>query len=91
VAAATKATTTVSTKGQVILPKAIRDAKNWGAGKELVVEETADGVLLRASRPFPATRPDEVFGSLFQRGKRLNDAAIEKALRAAAKRRYAGD
>jgi AbrB family looped-hinge helix DNA binding protein len=90
-APAVKAITTVSTKGQVILPKAIRDAKNWGPGKELVVEETADGVLLRASRPFAPTKPEEVFGSLAYHGKRLSDEDIEKALGAAAKRRYARD
>ena len=88
---AKKATTTVSTKGQVILPKPIRDAKGWGAGKELIVEETREGVLLRAARPFAPTKPEEVFGSLSHHGKRLSDQDIEKALRAAAKRRHARD
>jgi AbrB family looped-hinge helix DNA binding protein len=83
---AKKATTTVSTKGQVILPKAIRDSKGWGAGKELIVEVTGDGVILRAARPFAPTKPEEVFGSLSRHGKRLSDEDIEKALRAAAKR-----
>ena len=88
---AKKATTVVSTKGQVILPKPIRDSKGWGAGKELIVEETRDGVLLRAVRPFPLTKPEEVFGSLSHHGKQLGDEDIEEALRAAAKRRYARD
>ena len=52
-ALAKKATTIVSTKGQVILPKAIRDSKGLGAGKEFVVEETREGVLLRGC---PAVR-----------------------------------
>jgi AbrB family looped-hinge helix DNA binding protein len=90
-ALARRATTVVSTKGQVILPKPIRDSKGWGAGKELIVEETRDGVLLRAARPFPPTKAEEVFGSLSHRGKRLSDQDIEKALSAAAKRRYARD
>jgi len=89
-ALAKKATTVVSTKGQVIVPKAIRDSKGWGAGKELVVEETREGVLLRAARPFAPTKPEEVFGSLSHHGKRLSDQDIEKALHAAAKR-YARD
>ena len=38
-----KRTTTVSTKGQVILPKAIREARHWPAGTELVVEDTPRG------------------------------------------------
>ena len=34
-AATKKATTVMSTKGQVILPKAIREAKNWARGCDL--------------------------------------------------------
>lgn len=90
-ALAKKATTLVSTKGQVILPKAVRDSKGWRAGKELVVEETREGVLLRPARPFAPTKPEEVFGSFSYHGKRLSDQDIEKALSAAAKRLYARD
>jgi bifunctional DNA-binding transcriptional regulator/antitoxin component of YhaV-PrlF toxin-antitoxin module len=50
-------TTTVSTKGQVIVPKAIGQSRRWGPRARLVVEETADGgrpVEIRA-----LSRPDE--------------------------------
>lgn len=57
-------TTTVSTKGQVILPKAIRDQKHWGAGTKLLVEETAEGVLLRPVPIFAPSDIDAIFGSL---------------------------
>lgn len=90
-ALAKRATTVVSTKGQVILPKAIRDGRGWCPGQPLVVEETQDGVLLRAASPFAPSRLEEVFGSLSHHGKRLSDRDIEKALRGAAKRRYARD
>ena len=53
-------TTTVSTKGQVILPKAIRERRHWAAGTQLIVEETADGVLLRSAPLFAPTRPEDV-------------------------------
>ena len=46
-ASAEKLTTTVSTKGQIILPKAIRLKREWDAGTRLTVEETPDGVLLK--------------------------------------------
>ena len=39
-------TTTVSTKGQVILPKAIRQRRDWDAGTRLLVEETPEGRAL---------------------------------------------
>jgi hypothetical protein len=82
-----KAKTVVSTKGQVISHKTIRDSKGRGAGKELIVEARRDGVVLRAARPFAATKTEEVFGSFSHHGKRLSDQDIEKALSAAAKRR----
>jgi AbrB family looped-hinge helix DNA binding protein len=73
-------TTTVSTKGQVILPKAIRERRNWAPGTRLVVEDTPDGVLLRAAAVFAPMRPEDVAGMLPYRGapKTLNemDAAI---------------
>jgi AbrB family looped-hinge helix DNA binding protein len=83
-------TTVLSTKGQVILPKAIRDEKNWSPGARLVVESTPEGVLLRPERLFPVTKFEEVRGCLSRKGKKaLSLDEIDAALRAAAKRRYA--
>jgi AbrB family looped-hinge helix DNA binding protein len=56
------ATTVVSTKGQVILPKAIRDAMQWQSGSRLTVEQTADGVLLRSESDLPSLAVEEVAG-----------------------------
>jgi AbrB family looped-hinge helix DNA binding protein len=42
------AQTTVSSKGQIVLPKAIRDKRRWKAGTKLTVEERPEGVLLRS-------------------------------------------
>ena len=56
--------TKVSTKGQVILPKAIRDKRGFGPGAELIVEERPEGVLLRPSPKAGATRYEDVRGSL---------------------------
>ena len=61
---AAKSTTTLSAKGQVILPAAIRRRHNWRAGTRLTVEETADGVLLRPTPAFPSTTTEQVFGCL---------------------------
>lgn len=58
------ATTTVSTKGQVILPKSIRQSKHWDAGTRLIVEDTPDGVILRKAPAFAPTTPDTVFSIL---------------------------
>ena len=62
-AAAEKLTTTVSSKGQVILPSALRQRRAWAAGTRLTVEETEDGVLLKPAPAFAETRPEDVFRS----------------------------
>ena len=56
--------TIVSTKGQVILPKAIRDQRRWQAGTRLTVEDTPDGVLLRSEPLGAKTTVDQVAGML---------------------------
>ena len=43
--------TVLSSKGQVIIPKALRAARRWGPGTQLEVHETPDGVLLRPAVP----------------------------------------
>lgn len=40
-------TTLLSSKGQVIIPKAVRVALRWGPGTRLEVQDTPEGVLLR--------------------------------------------
>jgi len=37
----------ISTRGRVVVPKAIRDKRRWKAGMRLTVEERPDGVLLK--------------------------------------------
>jgi AbrB family looped-hinge helix DNA binding protein len=80
-----KTTTTVSTKGQVILPHAIRRKRHWGPGTKLIVEDTPEGVLLKAAPLFPPTRLEDVYGSMKYDGppKTIEDmeAGIDAALR----------
>lgn len=68
-AGAKKFTTVVSAKGQVILPSAIRQRRQWEAGTRLTVEDTPQGVLLKPAPAFAATRPQDVFGVLAYKGK----------------------
>ena len=82
-------TTTVSTKGQVILPKAIRQARRWEAGTRLTVENTPEGVLLRPEPMFAETRLEEVFGCLAYRGTPKTLEEMEAGVLAEAKRRHA--
>lgn len=75
-----KPTTTLSTKGQLILPQGIRQRRQWGPGTRLVVEDTPDGVLLKAAPVFPPTRPEQVFGSAKRKGPAISLQAMEEAV-----------
>ena len=80
-------TTVISTKGQVILPKAIRDQRHWAAGTRLTVENTPEGVLLRATPAFPETSIDAVFGSLRYSGPALTIEEMDAVIAREAQRR----
>lgn len=85
-----KLTTRLSTKGQVILPKLLRDHLQWSAGTRLIVEEAGDGVLLRKAPLFAASSVDQAFGMLARPGKAKSLEEMEAAVQAEARRR-AGD
>jgi AbrB family looped-hinge helix DNA binding protein len=89
VAAGETLVTTVSTKGQVILPKAIRQRRNWAAGTRLVVEDTPEGVFLKAAPVFAPTRPEDVAGMLAYRGRPKTLEEMDAAITAEVKRRRA--
>ena len=83
-------TTSVSTKGQIILPKAMRDQLGWTAGTRLTVEYTADGLVLKPlTKAFPPTRPEDVFGCLKFTGKPKTLAEMDAGTNDEARRRHA--
>jgi len=86
-----KLTTTVSTKGQVILPSAIRQRRQWRAGTRLMVEETPEGVLLKPAPSFIPTQPEDVFASLPHSGKPKTLEEMDAGVLAEARRRHARD
>jgi AbrB family looped-hinge helix DNA binding protein len=57
--------TVVSAKGQVVIPKKIRDQLRLRPGDRLIVQVVGDGVLLRPERP-------ELAGRLFGRYRGLS-------------------
>lgn len=50
----------ISTKGQVVIPKRIRESHQWSEGQEIEFVDTPAGVLLRRPSPFPATELAEL-------------------------------
>ena len=82
-------TTRMSTKGQVIIPRSLREALRLRPGQELEVTQTAEGLLLRPKAPFKPTRLEDVAGML---GKvpRFTDAQIRAKLRDSIRREWLG-
>lgn len=73
--------TTLSSKGQVIIPKHIRAVRHWEPGQELEVVELDDGVLLKPRSAFPAMKVDEVAGFLAYQGPAKSLADMDEAIR----------
>ena len=82
-------TTRLSTKGQIILHKSIRDSRAWLPGTEFVVEENADGILLRPKLNLPRTSIDEVAGCLRFKGRAKTDRQMRAAIEREVERRHA--
>jgi AbrB family looped-hinge helix DNA binding protein len=81
-------TTTLSTKGQLILPKMIRDAHGWNAGTRFVVEEAAGGVVLRPLMPALPSRLEEVAGSAQYHGRPKTLSDMDRATAKQVKARH---
>jgi AbrB family looped-hinge helix DNA binding protein len=81
-------TTKLSSKGQVIIPKALRTTHHWEAGLELLVIDTGDGILLKPKRPFQASKLTDVAGMLKGRVNPKTDAEIAAALQQDARRKW---
>ncbi len=76
-----KLTTTLSTKGQVVIPKAVRDAMAWPDGMTLAIEPHPQGVLLSAARHyFAPSDPDTILGCMNYKGPALSLDEIDKKL-----------
>lgn len=86
-------TTKLSSKGQVVLPKAVRDANGWTAGTELEVINRGGEVVLRPksrrSRHFPVISLQEFLARIPTReGPQISDEQIEQVVLEEARRRW---
>nr|WP_295402421.1 AbrB/MazE/SpoVT family DNA-binding domain-containing protein [uncultured Thiocystis sp.] len=82
-------TTRLSSKGQVILPKAIREHYHWSPGIELEIEAGPDGIFLRPKKPVPTTTLSEVVGCAGYRGPTRSLDEMEDAIAAGVSERHA--
>ena len=75
------ATVKVSSKGQIVIPKAIREAQQIAPGAEFIVTAEGSGLRLTPAPLFAPTTVEEVAGVLHQPGrKRLAEAEIKRRI-----------
>lgn len=74
-------TTTLSSKGQVIIPKHMRTMHRWETGQDLVVIDTGDGILLKPKQPFAETSLAEVASCLKHDGATVTLDDMEEAIK----------
>jgi len=77
------AQTTLSEKGQVVIPKDVRDALGFVAGQRLDVIRSGNGVFLRPSRQKSGRTIDEVITELRKLYKHDGPAATIDEMNAA--------
>lgn len=70
----------MSSKGQVVIPSAIRIAHSWEPGIEFDVEDTPEGLLLRPVPTLPASSIDDVMGCTGYSGPRRSLEAMRRAV-----------
>ena len=85
------ASTRLSSKGQIVLPKAICDSQAWGPGTEFTVEVTGHGILLRTVSQFAESDLDQVAGCLQSKGKPKTLAEMDSAIQSELMRRHHGN
>ena len=79
--------TTLSSKGQVIIPKPVRSAHHWEAGQELFVIDCGDGIILKSVAPFRPTALTDVAACLKYDGRAKLLKDMEKAIQQGVKDR----
>ncbi|GAC1547670.1 MAG: hypothetical protein NVS3B11_05910 [Collimonas sp.] len=72
-------TVKLSSKGQIVIPKAMRDDLHLPPGTEFVISMTATGLTLTPKTLFPKVTAREVRGFLAKRGRKLPDDGDIKA------------
>lgn len=66
------ATITLSSKGQVVIPKEIRDELHWNAGTQITLISSASGVTLKAVPKKTGRRLEDLIGMLKHEGPPLS-------------------
>lgn len=73
-------TVRLSAKGQLILPKSIRNRHHWKAGMEFVVIDRGAELVIKPARLFPASKLESLDATSVYQGKPLSLEEMEQAV-----------
>lgn len=73
-------TVKLSSKGQFILPKAIRDRHHWEAGTEFVIIDRGAELVIKPTKVFPPTQLEPPETASVYHGKPLSLEDMEQAV-----------
>lgn len=77
----------LSTKGQLVIPREIRDRHGWAEGMELVLADQGDSVVLRSVHRFPETTLEDLVGCTGYKGPALTLEEMEAGIARGARER----
>ena len=70
----------LSAKGQIIIPKEIRERHGWTPGMELILEDHGDSVVLRQAEHLPETTLEDLVGCAGYKGPARSLEEMEAAI-----------
>ncbi|MDO3378735.1 AbrB/MazE/SpoVT family DNA-binding domain-containing protein [Geoalkalibacter halelectricus] len=71
----------LSSKGQFVLPKSIRDRHHWEAGTEFIIIERGSELIIRPARVFPPSELEAPDAPSVYQGKALSLEEMDQAVR----------
>ncbi len=74
----------MSSKGQIVVPKAVRDELGWSAGAKIEMVVRPGGVMLRSAPERSGSTAEEALGRIWarrpHRGPTVTDADMRRAV-----------
>lgn len=77
----------ISSKGQLVLPKEIRESRGLHPGSEVEIQEVPGGILLKLVRSPEQVSVEDLLGCTGYRGARKTLKDMEEAIREGARAR----
>jgi AbrB family looped-hinge helix DNA binding protein len=81
-------TNRLSTKGQLVIPKEIRERHGWDPGVELEIEDREDHVIVRPAGDVPETSLDDLVGCAGYEGPPRSLEEMEAGIAEGARRSH---